>query len=593
MTGNNPANRFAFVLGNTDYVKIKSLPNAVSDAELVAKKLGGLGFDVAIHTNLDFSATKRAFEEFLNRKGNSGKSGTVLFYFAGHGYQEDGKNYLVPLDIDGSPFGAVPLQDWIKDISTVSDQRLIFLDACREYFDTELVESELGRSRSLPQHARPHITGGLADFGATDDTFISFSAAPGEPAYDGQPGSKNSPYAEALTRFIEEVDLPLTVMMARVRNSVSHAMKGNQQTWDSSSLNNSFFFNPSSLLFLLGNILALIASFVALTIVLVVMFETAVAEFVPSSSAQWVWMVLGLLIYVFSVMAFLIGVGRAYGRVRGGQSEWQVEGRFSLLRLSSASFNGAIGGFLGSVIASAAVTIPYWWEWRNKLPWYFEECGLKHWADPKQIVECPRLGQLLVEGELAGIFILVVVGFFTMHVSEWMRRDPPIYSAKLNIHWRILLGAVLGGVFAGIVIGVTVTSIFGALDRPFFYPVLALPLAVSAVGMTAFCIANYSLERFTLNRLLWSAVGAGLGTIAAAVVIAVNLGVLQVTIPANDIYEWAKAGFSDKSIPSIFRYLYLASSGAVYGVTFGVGFGVSIGVARLFSNGRPTFDTRA
>jgi hypothetical protein len=346
----------ALVIGNSDYSSVAHLPNAANDAKLIGSCLREIGYEVRCHLNLDREGMDRAFEEFLMRlnadRGTAHPTATAIFYYSGHGYQDQGINYLLPCG-KGDLSNAVSLQDWISQLSELSRRRLVFLDACRSYFDVEPVQSAIARSRGLSSEQLGKVRGGLADIEAADDTFISFSAAPGKPAYDGVDGRENSPYAEALARFIHEVDLPLHVLTVRVRNSVKSDTEhfrtddgkpAYQRTWDSSSLKAGFFFNPSSLLFLLGNALALLASLVALASFSVVFYESSVVEY-TSGETRWHWPILALAVLFLSLGIFF--VWRGSGIFPGSRRRTRVATRRYLPtpRLVDSRIFGSVRGY--------------------------------------------------------------------------------------------------------------------------------------------------------------------------------------------------------------------------------------------------------
>ncbi|SMF29800.1 Caspase domain-containing protein [Tistlia consotensis] len=575
--------RFALVIGNSDYGQLGELPNAARDAELIANRLRAVGFEAHLCKNLRSNDINRLFQAFVQRLRHVGNADTVIFYFAGHGYQDGDKNYLLPIIIEGDPFEPIPLQDMMAELSGLSKRRLVFFDACRSSFNAERVEDALVRARGLPAEQRPALRRGLADFAVDDETFISFSAAPGKPASDGAEGSPNSPYATALSRFIDEVDLPLSVMMARVRNSVWHDTREAQRTWDSSSLESSFFFKPSSLLFLFGNMLALIAFLVALVSLGIVLYEGAVAAYLGNlyfgNLDRWEWSYISAAVLALTIAVFLYGVGRAYSRVRGAQSEWQTEGEFRLFRRSSAGTNGAIGGVLGGILGSALVTFPYWIEWRAAQA----SCSARPWADPTLPDVCPHLGQLIAEGSVAGIYILVLLGFLSMHFSEWLVRGRPAGLVRARKSVQMVAGAMLGGVLAGVVVGPVITAYFGAQDRPFLEPRSILVWSILAVALMAFSIVNYKLETFTRARLLRSLLGAAIGTVCALAVLSGLVGILYWTGFIENTLAWANAGFYDPTKTRIEQYAFLLVAGLPYGIVFGLSFGVLVAATRLFS----------
>ena len=561
--------------------------------------------EVYHHSDLDKIGMDDAIDSLEARLREIGRADSVIFYFAGHGFQDDGTNYLLPILAEGDESDSVNLQEVIDRLTNYSQRRLVFLDACRSYFDSEPIEDTLMRARSLSATQRPEIRKGLADFGAADETFISFSAAPGEAAYDGIDGRSNSPYAEALARFINEVDLPLSVMMARVRNSVWHDTGEKQKTWDSSSLKASYFFNPSSLLFLIGNFLALVAFFVALVSTGFVIYEAAVADY-TKGIGRWSRVGVSVAILVLSITIFLFGVSRAYSRVRGEDSVWQAEGEFRLFKRSSAGTFGAIGGVLGGIIVPALIMLPYWNQWRNDKgkAWIAGgNCDGRHWAMPfepgvwrspflsetyKDFVyeknPCPELGLLFAEGAVAGIFILGIFGFFSLHFGEWMTRGIPSVFFK-GRRWVLLIaGSTLGALLAAVIVGPPITAYFGSYDRPFVEPGFVIVWAIVSVALMSFCVVNYSLETFTPKRLLRSFGGALLGTVCGGAVLAALVGFLYWIEFIQFVLNWANNGFYDNDnvgYSTFWRYSFLAQAGLVYAIVFGVGFGVLIGVTRL------------
>ncbi|MGH6925593.1 MAG: caspase family protein [Propylenella sp.] len=551
--------RLALVVGNSAYGQVGDLPNAERDAALIASRLEALGVEVHLHTNLEKHGMDCVFQAFVHRLREVGSADTVIFYFAGHGYQDGETNYLLPIIAKGSPFDSIPLQGMMEELSGLSRRRLVFLDACRESFNAERVEDGLMRARGLQADQRPKVRSGLADFAVDDETFISFSAAPGKTASDGVGGCPNSPYATALSRFINEVDLPLTVMMARVRNSVLHDTNETQKTWDSSSLESSFFFNPSSHLILIGNVIPLIASFVALASMMVVLAEAGFG----------VWFYVSLSVYFLAFSIFLHGIWRTYRRVRGEQQQRGVEVVSKLFARSIAGTYGAIYGAIGGIMASSIQILTYWYSWRDS-----------NFCD--EMENCPQLGLLITEGSAACIYISTLLGFFSMHFSEWMVRGRPGGVIKAPTSVRMFAGAILGGALAGVVVGPVITAYWGAQDRPLFEPGLVIVGSVLAAVLMAFCIVNYKLETFTRARLLRSFLGAGIGTICALLVLS-GLGVFFYwTGFTGIILGWASTGFFDETNSVTERYSFLLVAGLPYGVVFGLSFGVLVAATRLF-----------
>ncbi len=229
--------RVALVIGNGGYGAFRSLPNAPSDARLVARSLGDLGFEV--ETLLD--ASRASLEAALQRlaRASDGADLALLFY-AGHGLQVGGENYLIPTDatlagarsLDAE---ALPLPRVMRAVEGAR-LRLVFLDACR---DNPVAGPMAGYAQG--QAATRSLGRGLAPVAAADlgplaglGTLISFSTAPGTVALDG--AGQNSPFASALARRLTTPGLEIAELLRLVRRDVYAATEGRQVPWDNSSL---------------------------------------------------------------------------------------------------------------------------------------------------------------------------------------------------------------------------------------------------------------------------------------------------------------------------------------------------------------------
>jgi uncharacterized caspase-like protein len=226
--------RLALVIGQSSYRSIAPLPNPVNDAKAMAQMLGDAGFEVQSATDLSQTDLRARIAGFAANVSAKGPDTVALVFYAGHGLQIDGENYLVPVDIDPKreadiPLQAVRLNDILNTLTSVpSKSRIILLDACR----------------NNPFPAISKTTGhGLAQvdvkFG-TPGTLLSFSTSPGAEAEDGKDG--NSPYTTALLKAGREPGLPIEDAFKRVRLSVNQATEGRQTPWESSSLVNDFRF---------------------------------------------------------------------------------------------------------------------------------------------------------------------------------------------------------------------------------------------------------------------------------------------------------------------------------------------------------------
>ena len=221
--------RVALVIGNAGY-KSSPLRNPVNDARLMSSTLRSLGFKVIEGENLDLRAMKRAVWDFGKRLD---RGGVGLFYYAGHGVQVDGLNYLIPVDarIDSEHDVEVEAFDLRRVLIEMREARnrlnLIFLDACRDN----------PYSRSFRSAAT-----GLAQMKAPSGTLISFATGPGETAADGD--GKHGIFTEELARNIIKPGLMVESALKRTRVAVSNRTGGKQIPWDSSSLTGDFYFKP-------------------------------------------------------------------------------------------------------------------------------------------------------------------------------------------------------------------------------------------------------------------------------------------------------------------------------------------------------------
>lgn len=226
--------RIALVIGNGAYVSSSKLANPANDAAVVAKNLRDIGFEVSEGINLDAKKMKDTINGFL--RGASTASMAVMFY-AGHGMQVDGKNYLVPIDakLDSAASLASDLNDVDTILAGLDDQirtNIVILDACRD--NPTLQKPELTvASRSVRSGLAPQSgLGAGATIGA--GTLVAFATAPGQVALDGD--GANSPFSAALARHIATPGLEVQQMLTRVRAEVVAATKNKQVPWSNSSL---------------------------------------------------------------------------------------------------------------------------------------------------------------------------------------------------------------------------------------------------------------------------------------------------------------------------------------------------------------------
>ncbi len=225
--------RVALVIGNSSYKQISPLANPKNDAALMAATLKDVGFEVVTAIDVDVRQMGRAVRKFGKRLRRSGKDAVGLFYYAGHGIQSQGTNYLVPLgaqiedeaDLDIETLSA---SDVLRQMETAGNAlNLVVLDACR----------------NNPMASRVRSGGrGLARIDAASGSLIAFAAAPGQVADDGR--GKNSPYTEAFVDALRQPGLTVEQVFKRVRVRVEAQTNGHQTPWEESSLRGDFYFVP-------------------------------------------------------------------------------------------------------------------------------------------------------------------------------------------------------------------------------------------------------------------------------------------------------------------------------------------------------------
>jgi hypothetical protein len=228
--------RVALVIGNSAYTNTAALDNPRNDSEDVSAALKALGFQVIDGRDLDKPAFDRKIRDFA--LALSGAQVGVFFY-AGHGMQVGGQNYLVPVDAQLSTASALDFEMIRLDLIHRAMEReaqtnILFLDACRD--------NPLARNLSRAMGTRSAEVGrGLAAVESGIGTLISFSTQPGNAALDGQ--GRNSPYAAALLKHIaSKQDLGATLIS--VRNDVMRETEGKQVPWEHSALRALFYFAP-------------------------------------------------------------------------------------------------------------------------------------------------------------------------------------------------------------------------------------------------------------------------------------------------------------------------------------------------------------
>jgi uncharacterized caspase-like protein len=226
--------RIALIIGNGDYANPSlKLANPTHDADAMRRALQQAGFETIVRLNAKRIDLYRAVDEFAAKLGRDPHA-VGLFYYAGHGVQVDGTNYLIP--IDASVESVADLEANAYDVSRVlrgmqaaqNEMNIVILDACRD--------NPLPRTRGIER--------GLARMDAPSGTFIAYAAAPGHAAQDGVVGT-NGVFTGELIKAMAEPGLPLEQMFKKVIAAVRADTGGHQQPWSEASIQGDFYFRAA------------------------------------------------------------------------------------------------------------------------------------------------------------------------------------------------------------------------------------------------------------------------------------------------------------------------------------------------------------
>ncbi|HSV53260.1 MAG TPA: caspase family protein [Burkholderiaceae bacterium] len=224
--------RLALVIGNASY-RNSPLVNPVNDARLMEAALREAGFDVIKAENASLRDMRRLLRDFGDRLKQRG--GVGLFYFAGHGLQVRGENYLVSVDSDirnedEVADDALNAQLVLEKMQSAGNRvNVVILDACRN-------NPFAVRSRSAVL--------GLATMHAPSGSIIAYSTAPGSVASDG--GGQNGLYTQHLARVIPQAGVPIEEAFKMVRAAVRRESNNQQVPWENTALEGQFYFKPAA-----------------------------------------------------------------------------------------------------------------------------------------------------------------------------------------------------------------------------------------------------------------------------------------------------------------------------------------------------------
>jgi tetratricopeptide (TPR) repeat protein len=236
VASNSGGRRVALVIGNGAYAHVKALPNPPNDARSIAKSLRDIGFAVSEGVDLDRAAMQKMTRDFLR---DAVRAQVALVYYAGHGVQIDGRNYLVPVDVQlraGADIteGMIDMDTILAGLGDQVRTNILIFDACRNNpLEPQVASAAPNRAIETGAGlAAPMAPAAGATLGA--GTLIAFATAPGKVALDGE--GANSPFSAALLRHLGTSGLEVQQMLTRVRAEVVSTTKNKQVPWSNSSL---------------------------------------------------------------------------------------------------------------------------------------------------------------------------------------------------------------------------------------------------------------------------------------------------------------------------------------------------------------------
>lgn len=234
--------RVALVIGNGAYEHASHLPNPINDARSMAAKLTEVGFDVIEGVDLTYGSMAEQVRDFGR---HAREAATTLLFYAGHGIQVDGRNFLVPIDAalefeSDVSLELIELQALLNQMAAPDRTSLVFLDACRN----NPLAKNLARATGMRS---ADVESGLAATARTAGTFIAYATEPNHIAYDGD--GAHGYFTEELLSRLETPGLEVTGLLRQVRVAVEERTKdknrGAQIPWHQEALRGDFYFVPA------------------------------------------------------------------------------------------------------------------------------------------------------------------------------------------------------------------------------------------------------------------------------------------------------------------------------------------------------------
>lgn len=226
--------RVALVIGISDYNNASQLPNPVKDATRIASVLSSIGFDVTLKTNLGINDLRDSVRNFADKADNSD---VAVVYFAGHGIEMSGRNYLIPNDAElrrdrDLDHEALTLNLVTTALEGAKRLRIVLLDACRNNPFSAQMKLAGNRTRS--------VTRGLAPVEPLGDSLVVYASKHGTVAEDGE--GQNSPFAEALAQTLTKPGVEISLLFRKVRDQVIRTTNRRQQPFIYGSISGDPFY---------------------------------------------------------------------------------------------------------------------------------------------------------------------------------------------------------------------------------------------------------------------------------------------------------------------------------------------------------------
>lgn len=226
--------RLALVIGNSDYQNGGSLPNPVNDANAISISLQSVGFEVMKYQNV----TQKEMKQAINAFGQKLKGYEVgLFYYAGHGIQNKGMNYMIPIEAD------LQSEEQVEFDCVAADRVLAYMDAAQAKVNVIIMDACRNNPFERSWH-RSTAGNGLAMMNAPTGSLIAYATAPGRVASDG--AGSNGLYTSALLKYLGDPKLSIEQVFKRVRTEVTEKSSGAQVPWETTSLTGDDFYFATS-----------------------------------------------------------------------------------------------------------------------------------------------------------------------------------------------------------------------------------------------------------------------------------------------------------------------------------------------------------